>query len=158
MKRSSPWWLLAIGLIVPTLASASGRTSLGLTVSIGNAPPPPVVVIREQPRCVVVPGSTVYVVEDYGDDVPYDMFRYGVYWYVYNNDYWYRARGYRGPFTVVQTRYVPRAIFSVPARHWRHHPHGGPPGQMKKRGREVVLVREDDEGRGRGRGHGHDRD
>jgi len=152
MKRFSPWWLLALGLIVPGIASASG--SLGVTLTIGNAPPPPVIVIREQPRCVVVAGSSVYVVADDEDDIPYDMFRYGVFWYVYNDNYWYRARGYRGPFTVVDARYVPRAIISVPARHWKHHPHGGPPGQMKKRGREVVIVGDDDRGeRGHGRGN-----
>src|SRR5262245_14499685 len=151
MKRLSPW-LLALGVIVPSLAL--GATRVGINVSIGNAPPPPVVIVREQPRCVVVPGSTVYVVED-EDEIPYDMFRYGVYWYVYNDDYWYRARSYRGPFVVVESRYVPRAIISVPARHWKHHPHGGPPGLMKRgRGDDVVYVKS--RGRGHGRGHGDD--
>ena len=148
MKR---WFLgsvLACGLVLPALAGAS--TSVGISVSLGNAPPPPVMVIREQPRVMVVPGSSVYVVDD-DYDLPYDMFRYGVFWYVYNDDYWYRARSYRGPFRVVEARYVPRAIFDVPAHEWRHHPHGGPPGQMKKR-----WVADDDEGRGEGRhGHGH---
>ncbi len=152
MRRHTFWWLLGMGLTLPIAAWASGRTSLGLTVSIGNAPPPPVIVIREQPHCVVVPGSTVYVVEEDQDEIPYDMFRYGVFWYVYNNDYWYRARGYRGPFVAVDVRYVPRAIITVPARHWKHHPHGGPPGLMKKRGGEVVVVKT------RGHGHGHDDD
>jgi hypothetical protein len=148
-------WLLSSlvvgGLAIPILASA--HTSVGLSVSIGNAPPPPVMVIREQPRVMVVPGSTVYVVDD-DYDLPYDMFRYGVYWYVYNDDYWYRARSYRGPFRVVEARYVPRAIYQVPAREWRHHPHGGPPGQMKKRG--VASEYDRDRGRGHGHGHGHD--
>jgi len=141
MKRHTFWWLLAMGLMVPITALASGRTSLGLTVNIGSAPPPPVVVVREEPRCVVVPGSTVYVVER--DIVPYDMFRYGVFWYVYNDDHWYRARGYRGPFAVIEVKYVPRAIITVPARHWKHHPHGAPPGLAKKhrhRGHDEVVV------------------
>jgi len=70
----------------------------------------------------------VYVLED---DYDYDVFRYGVYWYVFNDGYWYRARTHRGPFAVVSARYVPTAIVNVPPRYWRH-PHGGPPGQMKK--------------------------
>jgi len=153
MKRHTFGWLLAMGLVVPMAALASGRTSLGLTVNIGNAPPPPVVVVREEPRCVVVPGSTVYVVSN---PVPYDMFRYGVFWYVYNDGYWYRSRGYRGPFAAIEVRYVPRAIITVPARHWRHHPHGGPPGLAKKQidRDEVVVVKSE----GRGRGRRHDRD
>ena len=155
MKRWFLGSLLACGLAAPALALA--HTSVGVSVSIGNAPPPPVMVIREQPRVVVVPGSSVYVVDD-DYDLPYDMFHYGVYWYVYNDDYWYRARSYRGPFTVVETRYVPRPIWDVPAREWRHHPHGGPPGQMKKRWVAREYDGDDDRGHGHGhgRGHGHD--
>jgi hypothetical protein len=153
MRRWFLGSLLVCGLAAPALALAN--TSVGVSVSIGNAPPPPVMVIREQPRVIVVPGSSVYVVDD-DYDLPYDMFRYGVYWYVYNNDYWYRARSYRGPFTVVEARYVPRPIWGVPAREWRHHPHGGPPGQMKKRW--VASDDDDDRGHGHGRGRGHGRD
>jgi hypothetical protein len=151
MRRQTFGAMLAIGVVIPMAALASGRASLGLTVNIGDPPPPPVVVVREEPRCVVVPGSTVYVVQE---DVPYDMFRYGVFWYVYNDGYWYRARGHRGPFRAIAVRYVPRAIVSVPARHWRHHPHGGPPGLVRKqRGHDhdVVVVK-----RGRGRDRGDD--
>ena len=141
---------VTFGLLFPMAAQA--ETSVGVSINIGNAPPPPVVVVREEPRFVMVPGSSVYVCDD--DRIGYDSFRYGVYWYTYNGGYWYRARRWGGPYRAIEVRYVPRAIMSVPARHWRHHPHGGPPGQVKKhwaRGndREVVVVRE----RGRGRGH-----
>jgi hypothetical protein len=81
------------------------------------------------------------------DDYGYDVFRYGVYWYVFDDGYWYRARTYRGPFVVVSARYVPAAVINVPPRYWRH-PHGGPPGLMKKRGDYVVVK---DKGHGRGR-------
>ena len=155
MRRITLGAMLAIGLVTPLTAPAA--TSVGISVNIGNAPPPPVVVVRQEPRVMVVPGSTVYVVQD---EMPYDMFRYGVYWYVYNDGYWYRARAYRGPFRVIEVRYVPRAIVSVPARHWRHHPHGGPPGLAKKSGSpgqakksrgnsDVVVVK-------RGHGNGDD--
>jgi len=148
MRRTTLGAMLAIGLVTPLAGQAA--TSVGISVNIGNAPPPPVVVVREEPRCMVVPGSTVYVVQE---AVPYDMFRYGVYWYVYNDGYWYRARGYRGPFRAIEVRYVPRAIVSVPAKHWRHHPHGGPPGLAKKsRGNSDVVVVQ----KGRGKGHGDD--
>jgi hypothetical protein len=53
-------------------------------------------------------------------------------YYLYNGRYWYRAKGYRGRFAVVDVRYVPRPVLVVPANHWRHHPHGGPPGQARK--------------------------
>jgi hypothetical protein len=152
MKRSTlGWFLLAAVVCAPVAAHAS--SSVGVSVQIGNAPPPPVVVFRQEPRLVVVPNSTVYVVQD---DVDYDVFRYGVFWYVFDDGYWYRARTYRGPFRVVSARYVPTAIVSVPPRWWRH-PHGGPPGQMKKQG-EFAMERGhgDREGHGRHGHHDHD--
>jgi hypothetical protein len=68
-------------------------------------------------------------------DYDCDVFQYGSYWYVYSDSYWYRARSYQGPFVAIAFESVPRRVMSVPEQHWKHHPHGGPPGQMKKRGR-----------------------
>jgi hypothetical protein len=120
--RSALWVIAALAVAGPVHAESNLRVALG----ISNAPPPPVVVYRESPPVVVVPRSGVYVVHD--TRCSYDFFRYGVYWFIWNDGYWYRARSYRGPFTVIEARYVPTAIWNVPARHWRHHPHGGPPG------------------------------
>lgn len=142
MKRSTLMGvLLAMCVTVP--GAAWSGTSVGINVNIGAAPPPPVVVFRSEPRMVIVPNSTVYVVEQ---DMGYDVFRYGVYWYVINDGHWYRARTYRGPFRAVHARYVPTAIVNVPPRWWRHHPRGGPPGQMKKHG-DVVMVKEKGKGK-----------
>lgn len=127
-RKKLRWSLLCFVLFAPALARAG--TSVDLNIRIGDAPPPPVVIVREEPALMMVPGTTVYVCDDHR--VGYDCFRYGVYWYVFNDGYWYRARGYRGPFVAIQTRYVPRAVINVPPKHWRRHPHGGPPGQMKK--------------------------
>ena len=150
MKRLVGSTLLLMGLAASAQAEVSGRASLGLGIDIGNAPPPPVVVYREEPRVTLIPSSTVYVVSDNRAD--YDIFRYGVNWYIYNDGYWYRSRNHRGPFRVVEVRYVPRAILTVPARHWKHHPHGGPPGQMKKRDGAVVNYDRHDNGKGKGKG------
>jgi len=148
MNRHRLMWMLFV-MLVAMPAGVSAGTSVSWNVSIGNAPPPPVIEFRSQPRLVVVPGSTVYVLED---DCDYDVFRYGVFWYVARDGYWYRARTYRGPFTVVSARYVPAAICNVPGKYWRH-PHGGPPGQWKKQQREPYVASR------QGRGHkGKDRD
>jgi hypothetical protein len=148
MKRSTLWWFMLATVISAPVAAFAG-TSVGWSVTIGNAPPPPAVVFQREPRVVVVPGSTVYVVRD---DCDYDVFHYGVYWYVFNDGYWYRARTHRGPFAAVSARYVPTAIANVPPRYWRH-PHGGPPGQMRKRG--DYMADRDNEGREHGREHRH---
>ena len=140
MKRSRLMWFLIVAVTAVTAvpAGALAGTTVGWSVTIGNAPPPPVVVFEREPRVVVVPGSTVYVLQ--GDDCDYDVFRYGVFWYVFHDGYWYRARSHRGPFAAVSARYVPTALANVPPRYWRH-PHGGPPGQMKKR-KDYVAARD----------------
>lgn len=118
-------------MLLAPAAVAEVQTYFGFQIGITNAPPPPQVVFESAPRCEPVSGVYVAVQDDYDCDV----FRYGTYWYVVSNGYWYRARSHRGPFRVIDARRVPRAVFAVPASHWRHHPHGGPPGQMKKHGR-----------------------
>ena len=147
--RSACLMLLAVAVAGPVHAGAS--SSLRVQFNIGNAPPPPVVVYREAPPVVVVPRTAVYVVND--DDCRYDFFRYGVWWYIWNNGYWYRSNSYGGPFRVIEARYVPTAIWNVPSRHWKHHPHGGPPGLVMKERRHDrdYVVREKEH-------HGHDHD
>lgn len=119
-------------IALPALAA----TDVHVSINLGNAPPPPVVVVQHAPRTVWLPESRVYVVND--DDFDDDYFQCGSYWYVLRGDYWYRARTWRGPYGVIEQRYVPHSIMVVPANHWKHHPHGGPPGQMKKR--DIVYV------------------
>lgn len=113
--------------------AAPGATYLGFTVGVEGAPPPPPPVAVD-PVLVPAQGTAVYVVEDPG--VPYDMFRFGATWYLYSDGYWYQGPSYRGPFAVVDVRYVPREVVMLPQGHWKHHPHGGPPGQMRRRGWE----------------------
>src|SRR5881397_3871621 len=134
MKRIALAGFVLIGLaLVP---SARAETRVGVNIFLGNAPPPPAVVFREEPRFVVIPDRRVYVVED--EDLDYDMFRYGAYFYIYDNDCWYRSRSYRGPFLAIRAAYVPQPIYYVSDQeyHWRHHPRWMPPGQARKEWRE----------------------
>lgn len=133
-KRTTLIAALAAVLSLGASQALAARTYLGFTVGISNAPPPPVITFRTAPRMVLVPDTRVYVVDDPRYDVGYDLFRSGGTWYVYDNGYWYRSTSYRGPYRVVDVRYVPRNVLRVPPGHWKGHPHGGPPGQMKKRG------------------------
>jgi hypothetical protein len=146
MRRHVLTWSLLLGLSLP--ATSFAGTNASINIQIGNAPPPPVIVYREEPRSILVPGTTVYVLE--GDRHDYDCFRYGVYWYIWNDGFWYRSRNWRGPFTTIAVKYVPRAVINVPQKHWKRHPHGMPPGLAKKQRGDVVVVREKD-GKGRGR-------
>jgi hypothetical protein len=123
--------LAILSLSCAPVIAGETRTYFGFSVGISNAPPPPRLAFVREPEVIVVPGTSVYVLQD----SPYDAFRLGGYWYVCDDGYWYRATRYSGPFVSVDVRRVPRTVLTVPARHWKHHPHGGPPGQMKKHGR-----------------------
>jgi hypothetical protein len=122
--------LLVCALSAAGSASAETQVYFGFQIGITNAPPPPKVVYKEAPDVVIVPDTKVYVVDRGDNDC--DFFRYGKYWYVTAGGFWYRAGGYDGTFKVVDVRIVPSAILAVPAKHWKHHPKGGPPGLAKK--------------------------
>jgi hypothetical protein len=124
----------ALATLAAGVVSAETQIHYGFRVGITNAPPAPKVVYHEVPKMVMVPGGRVCVVQD--DEYDCDVFRVGAHWYAMNRGFWYRARSHRGPFTVVDVRSVPRAIFSVPSRHWKHHPHGKAPELAKGRGRK----------------------
>src|SRR5213083_1475565 len=137
--------VVALAFAVPAFAGA--RTYFGFQIGVSNAPPPPRVVFAEPPPVYYVPQSRVYVVEESPYDC--DVFHYGSYWYAVDDGYWYRSRSYRGPFAVVDVRYVPRTIFSVPQRHWRHYPRG-----ISHRDRGAWANYGEDR-RDRGHGNGH---
>jgi hypothetical protein len=106
---------------------AAAETYLGFSIGIGGAPAPPRLTVSA-PQLVAVPGTSVQVAGGTG----YDVFAYRSSFYAYSSGFWYRATSNNGPFTVVDVRSVPEPILVVPAEHWKHHPHGGPPGQTKK--------------------------
>jgi len=122
--------LLTAGACAPGMVGTT--TYYGFSVDVRSAPPPPRVVWVREPDVVLVPGSSVYIVED----VPYDMFLYGSTYYLSSGGYWYRAGSSQGPFAVVDVRSVPRPVLTVPERHWKRHPHGRPPGLEKQERRE----------------------
>lgn len=118
--------LLILGLAAANEAAA--ETYLGFSIGIGGAPPPPRLVVGGAPQLSVVPGTSVQVVGNTG----YDVFAYRSSFYCFSSGFWYRATSHDGPFMVVDVRSVPQPILVVPAEHWKRHPHGGPPGQVKK--------------------------
>ena len=83
-----------------------------------SVPPPPHVVFEAAPQVVIVPQTRVEYVPVATD---YDMYRYGKYWYINSNGYWYRSHSYKGPFRYVEYRSLPHAVVVVPAE-YRHHP------------------------------------
>jgi hypothetical protein len=76
--------------------------------------------LGSQPRWTNVRGTRVRMIR--GQRPDYDMFRYGNYYYVYNNDRWFMSRQWRGEFSAVDDRQVPRELARVPRQHWRNYP------------------------------------
>ena len=94
MRRFIPCWIvLAIALAAP--AWADEGDSRARIVDIRRAPPPPVITDREEPHLAPVPNTTVRVADRGERD--FDLFRYGVFWYIHRDGFWYRGRGFRGP-------------------------------------------------------------
>lgn len=105
----------------------------------------PRVVFHRSPHMVIVPGTTVYTVRQ--DERPdYDVFRVGNSYYAYDNGYWYRSSGWRGPFMSVRVTSVPQSLHYVPRDMWTSYP-----SNWYYRDRNVA--RNDRYDRGRHRGH-----
>jgi len=98
---------------MPRQAAAEVDVHIGIDI-----PAPPAIVFDHEPRVVVVPRTDVYYVPDVSG---YDMFRYGSWWYVNRDGYWYRARHYSGPFSFVPYDRVPNRVIGVP-KHYHRHP------------------------------------
>ena len=124
-------------------AASAPNAVAGVTISIGDAPPPPVIVVRQEPRMMFVPEARVYVVNDSRDD----WFRVGNAWYIERDGWWYRANSYRGPYRVIERRYVPAVVWKVPKHHWKHYDSG----------HQKSYARSDDghrkSGKSKGKGH-----
>jgi hypothetical protein len=115
--RRLPWLVCALSLAAST-ASAAPTRSAEVTLRLADAPPPPAYRFDRPPQMSMVAGSQVYVVDD--RRVHEDEFRYGVFWYVYRDGWWYRARHWNGPYAAIAARDVPRAIITVPPGRWKH--------------------------------------
>jgi hypothetical protein len=93
----------------------------GASYDIRSAPDPPEVYFSRNPRWVTVPGTRVLVLSQ-RDRQDYDILRYGSWYYIYDNGYWYRSNRLNGTFVAIDARKVPSAFQQVPASQWRNYP------------------------------------
>jgi hypothetical protein len=106
--------LVALGLVLGSMASATAQVSVGVWlpgVSIGiNLP--------VYPQLVAVPGYPVY----YAPHLDSNYFFYdGMYW-IYQSDNWYVSSWYNGPWGLVRPEVVPLFVLRVPVRYYRVPP------------------------------------
>ncbi|HVP38699.1 MAG TPA: hypothetical protein VMS93_05880 [Candidatus Saccharimonadales bacterium] len=105
--------LIGLGfLVVPAAARAAVRVSVGI-----NAPPFNIA-FSSRPAVVVVPGGSVGYANDFDDA---DVYCVGPWWYAFRAGFWYRSRGWRGPWAAVEFGRVPRALIGVGPSYYRYH-------------------------------------
>jgi hypothetical protein len=146
-------FLSLAGLVLaPTLAF--GQVRAGISIDLPVVLPPLVVV---QPGVQVVP------------ECDHEVFYTGGYYWVREDDLWYRSRSHRGGWVVAPARVVPVALVRMPPgqyKHWRRDrgPRPGPgPVRVREYRDEDREDHDHDHDHGHGHGHGnghwkHDRD
>lgn len=114
--------MIIAALLAPLLVTGSPppaqAADVGISISIGQRYRGDNLRFTNRPRMVVVPGSRVYYVQDFDQDV----YRYGRYYYAFDSGRWYRATSYRGPWIYIRGRTVPRQIYAIPTdyrRNWQ---------------------------------------
>lgn len=124
----------AAGLALAGVSNAETQTWFGFTVGMRSGPAEPRPIEWRSEPSVVWVGSVAIVDRDACHD---DVFRSERAWWRMHDGWWYRSTSWRGPWAAVDVRKVPRSVLELPAARWKHHPHGGPPGQLKKERREA---------------------
>jgi hypothetical protein len=136
--RATVLSLLAVAALLP--ARALGQVQVEVRIPL-----------PELPRLVVVqPG--VQVVEDFDDEV---FVHGGVYW-MRRGPTWYRARGPRAAFVVVQPRLVPVALVRLPPGHYRHWKAERKAAKEHRKAVRKAEKRREHRDHGKHRGHGKD--
>jgi hypothetical protein len=113
------------GMVSGTGATtARANVALNVGVRVGDPPPPPAYVFDSEPEVILVPSTRVY----YVPQSEFDLYRYGRYWYINRDGWWYRSAGYRGPFGYIGSDRVPASVINVPPK-YRRYPLGPAAGR-----------------------------
>lgn len=116
MKKFLTVLPLFFATVSPSLAASD--VGFDVNINVGNRPgvvipappavvvPAPRVVIEEPPVFITPPRLGFYV----GVDIPYDIFYISGRYYLWQDNYWYRAPSYGGPWTVVNHRNLPPGL------------------------------------------------
>ena len=115
--------LATLTVLAAALAVTPGTSPADVSVNVNVGPPPPIV-LAAPPPLVVVPGVPVV---SYAPATSFDLFYFDHRWYYPHGGHWFVGPTYRGPWTYVAVRKLPRSIVAVPVRYYKV-----PPGHLKK--------------------------
>ncbi|RPJ07786.1 MAG: hypothetical protein EHM28_06030 [Spirochaetaceae bacterium] len=112
-KTPLPFFLLPVVL----LANCTITTTTAIVARFS----PPIIVVRDNPDLIVIPGTYVY----YMDSDDGDVFFYSGFWWRRWHDSWYRSDHYHGSWVIIDVGYVPYAVVHLPSR-WHDRTHEAP--------------------------------
>jgi hypothetical protein len=154
MARNLAGLAVTVGFVILLLLGSAvpARGQVSINVNIG-APPP--VVVHSPPTMLFLPEPGFYVAVG----VPYDIYFVGGRYYYLNDDHWFQATGYGGPWVHVIPSALPpglqkfkiRRLRSFRDREYHVYQAQGP----DFRGRHFQAVSGGGNGRGNGRGRGN---
>ena len=129
----APALIVAVSALALMGSVRSARAEVNVYFRVGVPTAPLDLEFVGRPHTVLIPDSRVYIVR--GAD--YDVYRYGGYYWAYDDGYWYRARAYDGPWVGVSYVSVPQPVIYVPAQYRPHWvevapAYRVPPGHMKR--------------------------
>ena len=118
MKRYLLLTLFALASLAfaAPVRQAQAAVSVGVSFNTGSPYRGLSLSFRSQPDLAMIPTSRVY----YARNIDQDLYRYGDNWYFTEDDCWYAARSYRGPFVQISVASVPYDVYHVPASYRRH--------------------------------------
>ena len=127
-------------LLTVLCCAAPAVAEVNVNIRIG----PPAVVVAVPPEMIVVPHTMVY----FAPDIEGDLLFHAGFWWTPKEGRWFRAKGYKGPWVIVEQRYVPVEIVRLPRDYRRVYVSHKriPYGQLKKHREMRVLERRERRG------------
>jgi hypothetical protein len=114
-------FLLTACLFMPS-ESHAGDVDFHIGFSFGIPSPyivpPPQIVVPAPPTVFLIPGTYVY----YVPYVTVPLFFYSGYWYLYDDDCWFRAGSHSGPWVSLPTHNVPAVFGSISNHYYKTSP------------------------------------
>jgi hypothetical protein len=107
--------LVALGIMLSLQVAQARADRFSATLSVGD-PYQGTLTFRTAPDMMLIPNTNVYTVRGNTD---YDLYRYDGWFYLVDDGNWYRAQSWRGPFTHIEMRSVPRTVVSIPTGYRR---------------------------------------
>lgn len=102
--------VLCLALFVP---GGIQKASAEVNVNVNIGPPP--IVVASPPGLIRVPNSEIFFVPD----PKIDVFFYDGFWWSPRGSQWYRSTVYKGPWKIINKRYVPATVYHIP-KNYRH--------------------------------------